>query len=450
MLKHLLVFFITIFTIWFGACAAKQQFQYQTSSKIKPLLQKAPAYPNTRFVTLSDLHFYDKTLGVSGTAFHDYMIEDRKLLVQSDEILTAAINNIIKEKVDFILISGDLTKDGEKICHQGVVKALTRLASSGTKVYVIPGNHDINNGESLEYSGNTTKPVQNITEKDFMELYQAFGYQEAISKDPDSLSYVVEPVKGLRVLALDSNRWKENKPGHEPPIDGAFSPATLHWIEAQLIQAKKESSPVIALMHHGIMEHFPANEKYYGEYIVDDDILVSELLAVYGVRLVFTGHFHAQDITKKTFAGSGTFIFDIETGSLATAPCPYRIIQLSNGGTASIKSKFIKTIPSQENFAEYAYDHVFNSTINLANAKLDKFFVSKEQQALITGQIAKAYCAHLYGDEKRPGTTIDNQGFGLWLRFVTWFQEDLIDGWWTDLEPKDNDVTINLLTGESS
>lgn len=40
------------------------------------------------------------------------------------------------------------------------------------------------------------------------------------------------------------------------------------------------------------------------------------------------------------------------------------------------------------------------------------------------------------------------QGFGRWLKFIAWMQKDLINGWWTDLPPKDNNLTINLNTGE--
>ena len=98
--------------------------------------------------------------------------------------------------------------------------------------------------------------------------------------------------------------------------------------------------------------------------------------------------------------------------------------------------------------SDYAYQYVFDGTITMANAKLDKFMVSKEQQPLITSQISKAYCAHLFGDEKKPEVTINKEGFGKWLTFIAWMQKDLINGWWTDLPPKDNNLTINLNTGD--
>ncbi len=186
-----------------------------------------------------------------------------------------------------------------------------------------------------------------------------------------------------------------------------------------------------------------------GQYIVDNSETVSSLLAAYGVRLVFTGHYHAQDVTQKEFKDTGDFIFDIETGSLATAPCPYRVVERKDGHTAAVKTVFIDSIASmKENFTEYAYDYVFKGTITMANARLDKYWVSKKQQPLITGQVARAYCAHLLGDEKKPEPAINPEGFGVWLRFIAWMQKDLINGWWTDLPPQDNNLTIDLATGK--
>ena len=446
MIKNTLLSIAILILLSLFSCDTKQAFQYQTNNEVKTLLKIHPAYPDTKFIVLSDLHFYDKSLGTSGKAFQEYLDDDRKLLVLSEEILSVAVEKISGEKADFILVSGDLTKDGEKINHQGVVKALRKLESSNTHVLVVPGNHDINNGESVRYLGAETKSVEGINDEEFKTMYHEFGYKEALKTDSHSLSYVSEPVEGLWVLALDSCLWKENKPDHEPITDGKFSHQTLEWIESQLILAKQKKKAVIVLMHHGIVEHYPANEKYYGEYVIDESESVSKLFAIYGVRLVFTGHFHAQDITKKEFKDS--FVFDIETGSLITAPCPYRIIQFSKGHVASIKSKFIDSIPSQDNFSDYAYKYVFDGTITMANTKLDKYRVSKEQQPLITSQISKAYCSHLLGDEKTPDMAINTEGFGLWLKFIAWMQKDLINGWWTDFPPKDNQLSIDLDTGE--
>ena len=51
------------------------------------LARPVPPYPATRFAVISDPHLYDVGLGVEGTAFQEYMDNDRKLLPESHEIL---------------------------------------------------------------------------------------------------------------------------------------------------------------------------------------------------------------------------------------------------------------------------------------------------------------------------------------------------------------------------
>ncbi len=446
-MKPQLTWILLFFTFLFiTACSSTQTAAPQKTA------DTVLVYPETRFLVISDLHFYDTSLGIDGKAFQDYLDNDRKLLVLSDEIITAAMDKIAKEKADFVLVAGDMTKDGEKICHQGVVRHLETLKKSGKQIFVIPGNHDINNPESVRFIKDTTEPEPSITATEFKSLYQEFGYNQAIALDPDSLSYVAEPIQGLRILALDSNRYKENQPGGHAIVGGAFSKQTLAWIENQLIMASKEKKAVIVFQHHGIMEHYPGNEKFYGEYLVADHEKVAALFARYNVQLVFTGHFHAQDITSKKIKDTNQLIFDIETGSMVTAPSPYRIIEIAKNSqgqsSAFIFSKFITEIPSMgKRFADYAANYVFEGTKKLANTSLTKYRVSREEQPLINAQVAAAYTAHLKGDEKKPATIIDTTGFGYWLKFIAWLQKDLIDGWWTDLEPQDNDLIIDLDTG---
>jgi hypothetical protein len=261
---------------------------------------------------------------------------------------------------------------------------------------------------------------------------------------------------GLWLLALDSCLWRKNEPDGHPHVDGRFPADTLLWIEEMLIEARRKGKTVIAMMHHGLVEHYPANEKYYGEYVVDGSPVVAGLLASYGVRLVFTGHFHAQDITKKELAAeAGTernppprFVIDVETGSLVTYPCPYRLIRISQDRTCIIESRFIRSIAGRETgFAEYARDFAFTGTIGLADRALAKYRVSEAGREVLSPQIAEAYVAHLAGDEKKPRVVIDPKGAGFMGRVVLFFQKDLVEGWWTDLSPSDNTLTIDLQTG---
>ena len=429
------------------ACSPKQPFLYQNDPDAQALTGLAPPFPDTTFFVLSDPHFYDTGLGADGPAFQSYLDNDRKLLVLSDEIISTAVRDIAGRNADFVLVCGDLTKDGEMVCHRAMAGHLEILRQSGKQVFVVPGNHDVSNPEAVRFTGERTKPVPAAGPGEFKTIYREFGYDRALALDPGSLSYVAEPVDGLRLLALDSCRWKENRPGHHPITGGAFSKQTLAWIEQQLIAAKQENKAVMAMLHHGIMEHYPANEKFYDEYIVADHDAVTRLFAAYGVTMTFTGHFHAQDVTRKQVGDRS--VFDIETGSLVTAPCPYRQVRISRGNLAQITSMAVSSIPSMgDDFAAYADRYVFEGTKKLADAALAGYKVSPEQSDLINHQIAEAYTAHLKGDEVAPPLPLDTKEFGLWLKFISWMQEDLIHGWWSDLPPADNHLEIRLDTGD--
>ena len=148
------------------------------------------------FAVFSDPHLYDSNLGTSGSAFEAYLKQDRKLLAESEAILQSMISTLSAEKLDFVLIPGDLTKDGELSGHQKMAAYLRTLESSGKKVYVVPGNHDINNSHAVRFSGSSAEPVQTINPNDFATIYSDFGYSEAIERDPNSLSYIAEPEIG--------------------------------------------------------------------------------------------------------------------------------------------------------------------------------------------------------------------------------------------------------------
>ncbi|MBS3809724.1 MAG: metallophosphoesterase [Desulfobacterales bacterium] len=420
------------------------KFRYQEQKAVKDLQAKYFAYPSTRFVVLCDPHYHHPSLGTAGPAFEKYIEDDRKMLAKGDEILDSAISRVRREIADFILISGDLTKDGEKINHRRFEKKIRNLHPSAP-VYVVPGNHDVANGAAYRYTKNGKEPVETVSPSEFRQIYNNYGYKKALYEDSASLSYVAEPVPGLWVLALDSCLWRENQPDQHPVTDGRFPPETLAWIEEMLIKAKKQEKAALAFMHHGLIEHYPSNEKYYGEYVVDNSETVARLLSAYDVRLVFTGHFHSQDITVKHTEEPSGCVYDIETGSLVTWPCPYRVVEISEPGTCNIESRFIQSIESMpDNFRKYAREFAFQGTVGLADDALDNYWVSEKGKKILSPQIAEAYVAHLAGDEKKPEQVLTTSGTGLMGRVVAFFQKDLVEGWWTDLLPSDNRLKIDL------
>ena len=442
--------FIILLILSVAGCAPKPVLVFEPDNSLVSLLAKAPDYPETSLVVFSDPHVFDTSLGTTGKAFEDYVANDNKLIRESSEITESAIAAIKDLKANIVLVTGDLTKDGEKASHELAASYLAQLKAAGKKVYVVPGNHDIKNGLSYGYVGDGMKRVPNITAEQFTQIYADYGYKDALQRDTDSISYVAEPQPGLWLLALDACLYKQNVEDKESTTDGKFSPQTFAWVQKMLGQAAKDNKAVIVMMHHGIMEHYVGQEKNYGAFVVDDYEAVAKLFASYNARMVFTGHFHAQDITMKNYADSGKFVYDIETGSLVTYPCPYRIVNISKDQQAAITEGMVTSIKSHpSDFPQFGRQYLFDQIAGMATKTLMGYKIDRAESENIAKQIAPAFVAHFAGDEKLAAgqQPVIETGLSPLAWVVIQMRKDLIVGLWNDLPPADNNITINLRDG---
>jgi len=411
-----------------------------------------------RFAVFSDPHVYDNSLGTTGEAFEQYLAEDRKMIRESEAILAATVDQLIEEDVDFVLVPGDLTKDGELRSHILFQQYVKILEKSGIPVFPICGNHDINNPVAFTYDGEDTMPVENTTPLAFRLLHRKNAYGRAIYKDLWSLSYVVEPVEDqdLWIVAIDSCKYRQND--EYPETGGAISWATLQWLKGVMAKAAAQGKTVFAIMHHGALEHFPTQSLIFDEYVIDNWRIVSKQLAGMGINVVFTGHFHAQDIVGKSWTnndGSETFLFDIETGSLVSAPefgAPYRLVTYSpEEHTLFIKTQYITEIEEYggDSFPEYASKYLYDGILGISTSMLTEMFgLSEKDAGDLAPFTADAFLAHYKGDEQIDSESASKiqalladpdpimKLLGLELHLL-----------WTDSAPADNTVTINLTDG---
>lgn len=65
-----------------------------------------------------------------------------------------------KDDPDVLLISGDLTKDGEREGHEALAGILERFEEeTGAQVYITPGNHDLNNSNAMNFNTDSGEAV---------------------------------------------------------------------------------------------------------------------------------------------------------------------------------------------------------------------------------------------------------------------------------------------------
>ena len=400
------------------------------------------AYPDASFAVMSDIHYYDTSLGTTGKAFEACLASDRKLLKQSAELTGMAVDKIIDSGVKFVLVSGDLTKDGEKLNHEKVAEQFQRLIDKGIKVYVVPGNHDVNNPLAEKYVGDGTEPVKNVSATEFAEIYKNCGYSDALMRDSGSLSYVAEPEDGLWLVALDSCESEKNQPNTEEIWAGELVQSQIDWLEDVLKQANEKGKAVIVMEHHGIVEHWEGQSKLHPDYLLSDYKYVGKLLTSYGVRLAFTGHYHAQDISQEDNGTQG-FIYDEETGSLSTAPCSMRFCTISNNSFTDKTEHLIDSYGAD--FAASAEAFVKKTIYTEAYNTLKGYKVSDKDADYIANTVADAYVAHYDGDENAADhVAIDKSKLSLWGKLIYSQYSYVIDGLWNDLQPADSNVTFSL------
>ena len=310
------------------------------------LLVILPLYASgqIKMMLASDPHVMSKELFdlPYGQAFLNYMGHDLKAMENSQQLFGDFTAKVIKEHPDILLLPGDLTKDGELVSHQYVSSKLDEVRKAGIKVYVIPGNHDMENPCAYQYKGDKTEKVPSVSEKEFVQMYYQDGYAQTVMTDTLSNSYMVYPKDGLALICINSiipNKYKYRA------VHGRVSSRLLRWVENAAAKARQEHRMVLGMMHHEILEHHDQTATFIPTAMVNMEKIkgqpsigeVRNSLRRAGIEVLFTGHYHIQSIkTASTLYGS---ITDITTGALSGYPSPYRSITLDlQKGTMKVTS----------------------------------------------------------------------------------------------------------------
>ena len=306
------------------------------------LAAEKPQDMNLRIAVMSDLHYLSPDMIADTEDFEHAFNSDRKLLKESSSILREMLERVRADKPDILLVSGDLTKDGEQECHAALAKQLQQLQQDipGLKIYVINGNHDIRNYNAKNFNTADGKavPATRTEPEDFKQIYD-FVYSDptviaaftpAEGNKAGGLSYVARPVEGLTIIAMDTCRYSSDNTSNgddEHETSGAISADLEKWVIEQTAAAKARGDLVIGLEHHGLVPHFDVQPTILPMYLVNGYERIAQEYADAGMSVVFTGHMHAVDIAAMTTAAGNTF-YDIETGSALTYPCPVRFVDL--------------------------------------------------------------------------------------------------------------------------
>ena len=360
----------------------------------------------TKIVVLSDIHLMAPTLLVNdGPAWKNLLDADRKLLDFSRPLFDEAVERIKTIQPKLVLITGDLTKDGETVSHEYVVKKLDELKAAGIMTLVIPGNHDIDRGgAAVAYDGESTIPVASPSLDEFASLYADYGYGVGSVFDGLSMTYCCEPVNGLVVIGINSGK------------DASISSETLDWVCEQASAATTADKKILVMMHHALNLHITNSDLFASTTVIDRSDEIRQRLIDAGVRVILTGHFHTSDIAKDFNESLTESIYDIATGALASYPCDYRELTFSTDlSELKVATGHITSIAGHSEFSpnvakERLHASVKRTVKEAGLAKLREKYgklgasVFDSTIKSLANDAADAYIIHAEGDEHKADT----------------------------------------------
>lgn len=364
-----------------------------------------------KIMVIADPHVLPQSLVTPGEAMNNLMAGQRKMLDLSEQAWYAVVDTALKYRPELVLIPGDLTKDSEKAAHELVAASLRRLNEAGVQTLVIPGNHDLD-GKAYAYHGDQKTPVDNLPDSAWETMYECV-YSQVLAKDPNSHSYVAEPLDGVTVLAIDG--------AHGSASIGSLSDSTLHWLLAQADSANAKHHMIIAMSHWQLLEHIDKQQRLESSCRFKNANALRDSLVHHGVHVILTGHFHVNGITTHHDSiNANDSIVEITTGSPITYPCPYRWLTVSHDRkNLTVTTEDLQKLPSQADLQTYSREwmreHARNmlpqmslrvwSRVDEAKTKVASQFGDKIADRLVNNCIPKTDSAKMALVDKYMGST---------------------------------------------
>lgn len=400
----------------------------------------------------SDLHVMAPSLLDSPTnkQWKNDLAKSKIMLDVSVSMFDLLVEKTLSEKPDLVLITGDLTKDGEVESHQCVKERLDKIKAAGIKVLLIPGNHDRGYMDNaLVYANDTSTVAKTFDNPTFFDYYKSYGFDDNSQLYDNSMNYVTEPLPGLTLIGIDTGIWCQYREG------------VIDWVCQQASEARKKGNQLLVMQHHPVMPHYYTQDKIFELSTPEEYLDVRERFANAGIRAILTGHTHASDICRYT-STEGNDIFDISNGSPISYPCDFRILTLS-GNTLKVSTRALCDDMEQQ---DSDWDNEAKSRLLAAVKKWAERWLATKNivNDFFTTELAYCFVLHAMGDEPdNPESSNELAFFRIIydigtrelepdaLEMLAWVQEvakSMLGDYQTPDEPnniiKDRELTIDM------
>ncbi len=182
-------------------------------------------------------------------------------------------------------------------------------------------------------------------------------------KLPD-VSYLVEPVQDIWLLAIDANVYlpKEDGRGYQGSGIGynrvvKHKKHLVNWVTQVVKEADRLNKTLVAFSHYPMVDFndgaFKEIQKFFGNRAFQahrvPEETVSEVLANTGLKIHIGGHMHLND-TGIHRTNEGNILMNIQTPSLAAYPPAFKIITIHDNDTVAVETVVLDSVPGFDTF----------------------------------------------------------------------------------------------------
>lgn len=379
----------------------------------------------TQIAFISDAHIQDVDGHAERVRSMEVQVQSTRLFNENYYALLAALDDVARRNIRWVVLPGDLTDNGQFFNQQKIKNILHSYTQrKGMRFFVTTGNHDpaLPLGLMQKNAHFLAADGSRVTREDScagyvsqMECYADFGFfprkddcywespftsytydkysyedacrESVLSKRTytlcDSLtatdaSYLVEPVDGLWLLAIDGGVYlpkemKDGKWSYQGSSAGynlvlKHKPFLLPWVRKVVEEAQKRHKTLVAFSHYPLVDFndgvSESVRRMWGDRRFDlhrvPEAEVSEAFLQAGLRLHFAGHMHVND-TGIWEGKDGKHLYNIQVPSIATYVPAYKILTIESDEVFRVETVTLDTVPGFDSLfplyrAEYQSD----------------------------------------------------------------------------------------------
>jgi len=339
-----------------------------------------------------------------------------------------ALDDIAAKGIKIVAMPGDFSDDGQAYNLRGLHRILQKYHETyGINFYLTTGNHDPvgpfrNDGGKSDFLGEKGKALgiyskenigisadkvitNDIAESGYLEIlnelkdfgfspkkedlfwstpfddnsFKNYSYKKGLQSAeyykrmyevtkgfsvPD-LSYVVEPVKDVWLIAIDGNTYIpkninesfENPSNYKGASIGYNNVLTnkqhlIQWVKKLAAEAKKNNKTLIAFTHYPMIDfndgatneikNLLGEKKWQLERVPQEE--VARVFAEAGLQIHFAGHMHINDTgIRKT---GDHILVNVQVPSLAAYLPAYKILTIQSPDKMEVQTQVLNEVPN--------------------------------------------------------------------------------------------------------